>query len=162
MSETLYGLLIALVLLAAYRLRDEPTAWRAVALGAVIGLAALTRAEALLLLPLLLLPRWRWFLVACLATAVVVLPWTVRDWAAFDQPVLISTNDGITIAGSNCPASYHGRELGSFTTSCIAPVRFPDNEARQAAEYRSDATSYASDHAGRAPVVVAVRVLRLW
>ena len=161
MSETLYGLLIAAVLLLAYRLRDEPSAWRAVALGAVIGLAALTRAEALLL-PLLLFARWRWFAIACLATALVVLPWSVRNWSAFDRPVLISTNDGVTLAGSNCGATYHGRDLGSFTTSCIEPVRFPDNEARQAAVYRSDAASYAGDHVGRVPVVVAVRVLRLW
>jgi 4-amino-4-deoxy-L-arabinose transferase-like glycosyltransferase len=162
MSETLYGLLIALVLLAAYRLRDEPSAWRAVALGVAVGLAALTRPEALLLLPLLLVPRWRWLAVACLATALVVLPWTIRNWSVFDRPVLISTNDGVTLAGSNCRPAYHGRDLGSFTTSCIEPVSHPDNEARQAAIYRSDAVSYGGDNLGRVPVVVAVRVLRLW
>jgi 4-amino-4-deoxy-L-arabinose transferase-like glycosyltransferase len=162
MSETLYGLLIAFVLLLAYRLRDEPSAWRAVALGAAIGLATLTRPEALLLLPLLLFARWRWLAIACLATALVVLPWTIRNWAAFDRRVLISTNDGVTLAGSNCPATYHGRDTGSFTTTCIARARFPGNEARQAAVYRSDAASYAGDHIGRVPVVVAVRVLRLW
>src|SRR4051812_2356552 len=128
MSETLYGLLIAAVLLAAYRLRDEPTAWRAIALGALIGLAALTRPEALLLLPLLLLARWRWLAVAGVAAAVVVMPWTVRNWIAFDRPVLISTNDGVTLAGANCATTYHGRDLGSFTTSCIPPPRFPDDE----------------------------------
>jgi len=162
MSETLYGLLIALAILAAYRLRDEPSARRAVVLGGVIGLAALTRPEALLLLPLVTLPRWRWFGLACVAAALVVLPWTVRNWSAFDRPVLISTNDGVTLAGANCGATYHGRDLGSFNASCIGPVRYPGNEARQAAVYRSDAASYAGDHPGREPVVVAVRVLRLW
>jgi 4-amino-4-deoxy-L-arabinose transferase-like glycosyltransferase len=162
MSETLYGPLIALALLAAYRMRDEPSARRAIALGLVIGLAALTRPEALLLLPLLALPRWRWFAVACVAAAVVVLPWTARNWSAFDRFVLVSTNDGTTLAGSNCAATYHGRDLGSFDTSCIRPVRFPSNEAHQAAVYRSDGVSYAGDHAGRVPLVVAVRVLRLW
>jgi 4-amino-4-deoxy-L-arabinose transferase-like glycosyltransferase len=162
MSETLYGPLIALALLAAYRLRDEPGARRAAVLGVVIGLAALTRPEALLLLPLLALPRWRWFAVACVAAAILVLPWTVRNWSAFDRPVLISTNDGTTLAGANCPTTYHGRDLGSFDSGCIAPVRFPSNEARQAADYRSDAASYAGDHAGRVPLVVAVRVLRVW
>jgi 4-amino-4-deoxy-L-arabinose transferase-like glycosyltransferase len=164
MSETLYGLLIALVLLLAYRLRDEPTLRRAIALGAVIGLAALTRAEALLLLALLApaVGRLRLFAVTCLAALVVLAPWTIRNWTTFDRPVLISTNDGVTLAGANCSATYHGRDLGSFDTGCIPPVRFPSNEARQAAEYRSDAASYAGDHAGRVPVVVAVRVLRLW
>ena len=60
MSETLYGALIALSLLAAYRLLDAPSAGRAVVLGAVSALAALTRGEALLLLPLVLIPVvWR-------------------------------------------------------------------------------------------------------
>jgi 4-amino-4-deoxy-L-arabinose transferase-like glycosyltransferase len=166
MSETLYALLIGLALIAAYRFHDEPSAGRAALLGVAIGLAALTRAESLLLLPLLALPaawrRWRLLGVVCLATVVVVAPWTVRNWTAFDRPVLISTNDGATLAGANCPATYHGRDLGSFSTGCIGPVRFPRNEAEQAARYRSDAASYAGDHIGRVPVVVAVRVLRLW
>ena len=68
----------------------------------------------------------------------------------------------MTLAGPNCDTTYHGRDLGSFDSSCIGPVRFPSNEAQQAAAYRSDAASYAGDHLGRVPVVVAVRVLRLW
>jgi len=43
MSETLYGALIAATLLAAYRLLDRPGARRALLLGALVGLAALTR-----------------------------------------------------------------------------------------------------------------------
>src|SRR5205807_3574540 len=57
MSETLYGLLIAAALLVALRLLDrEPGLPLAAALGALVGLATLTRAEALLLLPLLAWP----------------------------------------------------------------------------------------------------------
>src|SRR3954447_25450291 len=44
-SESLYLPLIVLVLLLAYRFHDEPSWRRAGALGAVIGLAALTRSE---------------------------------------------------------------------------------------------------------------------
>ena len=51
MSETLYGPLIAIVLLAAWRLLDHPGAWIALGTGAAIALAALTRSEALLLVP---------------------------------------------------------------------------------------------------------------
>jgi 4-amino-4-deoxy-L-arabinose transferase-like glycosyltransferase len=166
MSETLYSLLIGLALIAAYWVRDDPGWRRAAVLGVVIGLAALTRAEALLLLPLLALPaawrRWRLLGAVVLATVVVVAPWTVRNWTTFDRPVLISTNDGVTLAGSNCAATYHGRDLGSFDTGCIGPARFPANEARQAAQYRSDATSYAGDHLGRVPVVIGARILRVW
>src|SRR3954449_2909879 len=56
MSESLYGLLIAWALFAALRLRERRTTRRALALGAAIGLAALTRQEALLLVPFLALP----------------------------------------------------------------------------------------------------------
>jgi 4-amino-4-deoxy-L-arabinose transferase-like glycosyltransferase len=172
MSETLYALVIALLLIASYRLYDEPGARRAALLGLAIGLAALTRAEALLLLALLALPlAWRVPTArlqlrllgsACLVAVLVVAPWTVRNWSTFDRPVLISTNDGVTLAGANCAATYHGRDIGSFTTSCIAPPSFPGDEARQAGRYRSDGFSYAGDHLGRVPIVVAVRVLRLW
>src|SRR5207244_898022 len=57
MSETLYGLLIAGTLLVSLRMLDgPPRPVLAAALGALIGLAALTRAEALVLLPLLAWP----------------------------------------------------------------------------------------------------------
>jgi 4-amino-4-deoxy-L-arabinose transferase-like glycosyltransferase len=172
MSETPYALLIALGLIAAYRLYDEPTARRAAVLGLAIGLAALTRAEALLLLALLALPlawgartvraRLQVLGAAGAVALLVVAPWAVRNWSTFDRPVLTSTNDGVTLAGANCPASYHGRDIGSFTTSCIAPPSPSLDEAEQAARYRSDGLSYAADHAERVPVVVAVRLLRLW
>src|SRR4051794_8073601 len=56
MSESLYGMLIAGCLLTALHLRDHRTIRNAATLGALIALAALTRSEALLLLPLIGLP----------------------------------------------------------------------------------------------------------
>ena len=56
LSESLYGLLVALCLLTAYRLMDPPSAGQAASLGALLGLTILTRGEALLLVPLLLAP----------------------------------------------------------------------------------------------------------
>src|SRR4029078_10552721 len=65
MSETLYGLLTAACLLAAYWLYDKPGLGRGAVLGVLVALAALTRGEALLLLPLLLIPlAWRHELAA--------------------------------------------------------------------------------------------------
>jgi len=43
MSETLYGFFLLATLLAAVRMRERPTPWRAAAVGALLGLAALTR-----------------------------------------------------------------------------------------------------------------------
>ncbi len=166
LSESLYGLLIALALIAAYRVVDRPTAGRAAVLGALVALAALTRSEALGLALLLVLPvawraRWRGVLAAALAGAVVLTPWLVRNWAAFDRPVLISNNSGSLLAGANCDATYHGRFTGLWRLDCI-PAGATGNEAERAATYRSDGIDYARDHAGRVPAVAAVRVLRTW
>jgi 4-amino-4-deoxy-L-arabinose transferase-like glycosyltransferase len=166
MSETLYGLWVALALLLTLRLREDPTALRAAALGATIGLAALTRGEGLLLLPLLAAPavwgRWRAGAAVLAATALVLAPWTIRNVTTFDRPVLISTNDATVLTGANCHDTYHGRDLGFWRTECRAPVTEED-EAEQSARWRSDGLEYAGDHAGRlVAVVVPVRVARTW
>jgi 4-amino-4-deoxy-L-arabinose transferase-like glycosyltransferase len=169
MSEGLYSLLIAAALLLALRLRDRGDARSAAALGVVVGLAALTRSEALALIALLVLPvaltrpagRLRLAAVAVLATLLVIAPWSARNWAEFGRPVLISTNDGTLLAGANCDITYHGEDLGFWNIECISE-RSIDNEARQEARWRSEGLEYASGHAGRLPVVLVVRVLRTW
>jgi 4-amino-4-deoxy-L-arabinose transferase-like glycosyltransferase len=167
MSESLYVVLVGLGLLAAMRLVAAPTAPRAAALGAVVALAALTRSEALLLLPLVLLgllrspPGRRAAAIAVAAFAVVLTPWTVRTWSAFDQPVAISTNSGSAIGGANCRETYYGDQLGGWRPECL-PDRGRGNEAEHMARLRRDGVRYARDHAGRLPTVLAVRLARVW
>jgi 4-amino-4-deoxy-L-arabinose transferase-like glycosyltransferase len=174
LSESLYGVFIAASLLLAYRLTDKPTVGRAVALGAAVGAAALTREEALLLVVLLFLPLAgipsgffrrrvppRMVGVAFLATVVVVLPWVIRNTTAFNRPVSITTGSGAVLAGANCPATYHGKYVGFWQIDCIPP-RGPGNEAVYAARWRKKGTTYAENHVGRLAVVEVVRVLRTW
>jgi 4-amino-4-deoxy-L-arabinose transferase-like glycosyltransferase len=169
MSEGLYSLLIAAALLMAFRLRERGDVRSAAGLGALIALAGLTRSEALALLPLLALPialtrpagRWRLAGVALLAAALVIAPWTIRNWAEFERPVLISTNDGTLLAGANCERTYHGRDVGFWNIECISE-RSIANEAKQEARWRSEGLTYAEDHASRLPAVLAVRLLRTW
>jgi 4-amino-4-deoxy-L-arabinose transferase-like glycosyltransferase len=162
-SESLYLPLIALVLLLAYRLRDKP-GWRSAALlGGAIGLAALTRSEALLLVPLLL--PWRRPKLAAAVVAgcfVVVAPWLARNWITFDQPTAISTNEGGLLAGANCPAAYYGDRIGAWSCFPVNDRAWGTNEAVISGHQRRRALEYASDHAGRVPAVVGVRVLRVW
>ena len=172
-SESLYAPLIALGLLAAYRLVDRPSAGRAAVLGALLGLAALTRSEAVLLLALILvvaarrLPggmRLRAAAVALVATAVVLAPWVVRNWAEFNRP-LLSTNSGSLVYGANCHAAYYSRLIGTWPCYPRLAVTPGRNEADVSSTLRSQGADYASDHAGRVPAVVAVRLLRtfdLW
>lgn len=162
-SESLYLPLIALVLLLAYRLADAPSWRRAALLGAAIGLAALTRSEALLLLPLLLfaVPRGR-RLVVVAGCLVVVSPWLARNWITFNQPTGISTNEGGLFAGANCHSAYYTPLIGTWACFPENDPAWGENEAVISGHLRSQALDYASDHAGRVPAVVGVRVLRVW
>jgi 4-amino-4-deoxy-L-arabinose transferase-like glycosyltransferase len=175
MSETLYGMLIAAALLAALRMRDRPSVLLAGGLGVAIGLAALTRAEGLLFLLLLALPacfaaraalgtRGTAIAVAaaCLGAALVIAPWTIRNWSAFDQPVLISVNDSTVLAGANCDQAYSGPDTGFWILGCLAPRTPGGNEAEQGEVWRRQGTDYLGDHLSELPRVAAIRVLRTW
>jgi hypothetical protein len=146
---------------------ESPTAGRAALLGAAVALAALTRSEALLMLPLLVLPLLRTraglraAAVSAVALVVVLTPWSVHTWSTFDQPVAISTNAGSAIGGANCRQTYFGDQLGGWRPQCL-PDRGRGNEAEHMAGLRRDGLRYARHHAGRLPVVLAVRLARVW
>jgi 4-amino-4-deoxy-L-arabinose transferase-like glycosyltransferase len=158
-SESLYLPLIALVLLLAYERRFV---W----LGVALGLAALTRSEALLLVPLLVFalppPRLRPALLVIAACFVVIAPWLARNWITFDQPTGISTNEGGLFAGANCHSAYYTPLIGTWACFPKNDPAWGENEAVISGHLRQRAIDYATDHAGRVPAVVGVRVLRVW
>jgi 4-amino-4-deoxy-L-arabinose transferase-like glycosyltransferase len=164
MSESLYGALIGGSLLAAMWLRDRPSPARAATLGALIGLATLTRGEAFVLLGLLLLavvrrPGGVRASIAAVAAMIVVLtPWTVRNWVTFDRFVLISTDSGAVVGGANCAPTYSGSNIGGWSILCDRD--YPGNEAEETDRQRRDGTRYALHHVGRWPKVVVARLLR--
>lgn len=169
MSEPLYGLLLVGALLLAARLRERPSPARAAALGAALGLATLTRGEAIALLALLAVPllwrRWRALAVAVAACALTIAPWTVRNLATFDEPVLISVNANTVWIGANCPETYAGPLKGHWSFGCFTPMRPGEDEAEWSVRQRAQGLEYARDHAGDLPGVVIARVARtleLW
>ena len=136
-----------------------------------IGLATLTRSEALLLVPILVVPlAWRArgagvvriAAVACLGTALLVVPWTVRNYTVFHQVVLISTNEGSVWAGANCDSTYYGPGIGTWNVGCLPPRDFHQNEAQDSDANRRKGFDYAEAHASRLSLVVPVRILRTW
>jgi 4-amino-4-deoxy-L-arabinose transferase-like glycosyltransferase len=169
MAESLYGLLVATGLLFALRLHERGDLASAVGLGAAIGLAALTRSEALGLIPLLAWPlalrvrgrRPALFAATTLACVAVLLPWSIRNWSAFDAPLTISHNDATVLAGANCDKTYSGVDLGGWRFDCLSPRR-TFAEGKQADTWREEGVDYIRDHAGELPKVVAVRLLRSW
>jgi hypothetical protein len=171
-SESLYALLVALALLAAYRLHDAPGWRRAAILGVVIGLAALTRSEALVLVVLLGVPavwvagapraRLKLLAVVVAGCLVLVLPWLARNWIAFDRPTAISTNEGGLLLGANCDRAYHGKFIGTWACFPNPPKSWGNNESEISERFRKQAFDYIGDHAGRVPAVAGVRLLRTW
>jgi 4-amino-4-deoxy-L-arabinose transferase-like glycosyltransferase len=174
MAETLATLAVALAILLAYRLIRTPTWANAAWLGAACGLAMLARAELGLLLPLMVLPvalflrafpvtrQLALFLVACVAAGLVVSPWLIANLTRFDEPVLFSTNDGLTLCGANRHNTYYGQGTGLWALDCaLYPVPKGDRSV-VSDTLRHDGLQYMRDHLSRLPVVMAVRVARVW
>jgi 4-amino-4-deoxy-L-arabinose transferase-like glycosyltransferase len=171
LSEPLYGVLVGALMLLSYRFTDRPTSGRAFGLGLVVGLAALTREEALWFIPVLLVPlawragpqRLRLALFAVLGAVAVVAPWTVRNYAAFHRFVPVA-NSGAVIAGANNECAYYGSHIGSWQGGCAkvpgATVFTP--EVLYSSRQTSEGTDYARQHALRAVLVAGVRLLRIW
>jgi hypothetical protein len=177
LSESLLAVFVALILLTADTAAQQPSRRHGVWLGVVIGLAALTRGEQLLLVPLLMWPlmlrgaeAWRERLtratVATLATLVVVMPWVGWNLTRFEHPVFISTDLGGTIFNTNCDRVWHGEFIGwwTFFPSCPGDAdlgQAPDESTRDL-RMRALGLRYVRAHILHAPVVVAARVGREW
>ncbi|MBN1527414.1 MAG: glycosyltransferase family 39 protein [Thermoleophilaceae bacterium] len=168
MTESMYGFLATSSLVLAYRLLDAPGARRALALGAVVALASLARGEGLILLPLLLVPfvrmgrdGWRAAALACVAFALVLAPWAIRNYSVFDRPVPVATEGGETLAGANCDETYYGPRPGTWSAECAA-FEPGDNEAEALDKLGHEGVRYAVDHAGRVPAILAIRFARTW
>ncbi|MET0143690.1 MAG: glycosyltransferase family 39 protein [Ilumatobacteraceae bacterium] len=173
MSESLALLLVSLALLLALDFDRHPGPGRAIALGALVGLGALTRSEIVVFaVGFAALAWWRTAgrprpqraLLAILvlgATAVTLLPWTIYNVARFDRTVLLSTNDGTTLLGANCDSTYYV-DIGGWDISCLAPVPTDDtvDASVRSLARRDIAVDYIGDHLGRLPIVVAARVGR--
>jgi hypothetical protein len=174
-AEGLFALLISGIVLASYRFLARPSPRIAVVLGVAIGLAILTRAEAVLLIPVLVVPlvlvvkgltsrqQVARLAVIVLASAAIVGPWVVRNLLTFERPVTLSTGDA-ALAGANCRSTYHGRLIGLwvFGGSCFPAKEPPGDESVSAAAQRDQGLSYIQHHLARAPLVAVVRVARVW
>jgi 4-amino-4-deoxy-L-arabinose transferase-like glycosyltransferase len=103
-TESLFLFLLSAVLFVFYQGGKEPSALRCFSLGVLTGLAALCRPNGLMLVPAIGLAMWltmrsrgqalRRVIVLGLAVAMVVLPWTYRNYRLYHKFVLISTNGG--------------------------------------------------------------------
>ncbi len=180
MSESVAALMVTGALLVAVSIpRGRHQSVRGLWCGALVGFAALTRSELLLLAPLIAVAIWvpderrtdgsdpsrkvlRTPLLVVVAALVVVSPWVVRNLLSFERPVVMTTNDGATLLGANCADSYAGADIGGWSLFCVLDAGGrPDEEPSMRSErYRSLAVDHVTDHRGRVPLVVAARIGR--
>jgi 4-amino-4-deoxy-L-arabinose transferase-like glycosyltransferase len=172
MSESLAVLIVAGALVIALDFDRRPGVWRAVALGLLVGLGALTRTEIILFaIGFAALAWWRSAghprrvlmpVLILAATVVTIAPWVIYNLARFDEPVLLTTNGERTLLGANCDLTYYD-DVGAWNIRCLSavPVAEGEDPSVGAGQRRHVALDYASEHLDRVPVVVAARVGRL-
>ena len=175
MSETLYVPLAVGCVLAVYRAMDRPTAWRWAFVGLLGGLSILTRGDGVVLLLLLVVPA-AWFgvhdtwrrrlllaVVPVVVAGLVVAPWVIRNQQQLGVATVSTLQTGTALAGSNCPDTYYGGGIGSWSLPCTERAdRDTVSEVAYNDELQRDAASYIRHHASRLIVVVPVRILRQW
>jgi 4-amino-4-deoxy-L-arabinose transferase-like glycosyltransferase len=183
LSETMSIFMVSVTLWSAYRFWDIPNWRRAAWLGLFSGLAALSRPELILMLPLLLLPlaalvkavplrrKAGWLAVGGATALATLAPWVAFNLSRFDEPVYISTNFGSAMAAANCDSTYYGDLIGYKDYECAdetfraAAARTPDWDQLDGSErerrVRREVFRYMGDHADRVPLVMAARVGRV-
>jgi 4-amino-4-deoxy-L-arabinose transferase-like glycosyltransferase len=187
MSESIYLVIVPTMLLFALRCIDRPNRWDFAVLGVLIGVATLTRSEAVDFVLLLGVPvvvfaagRWRERGVLGLALlagmALVIGPWLVRNDIEMGS-LTLSTNGGLTLSGSYSPATLSPKspEYGGFDNNNqfgLAAAIFtygkpPGHASHWTERTLSDAmgkvaTAYARQHLRDLPGVVLAREGRVW
>jgi 4-amino-4-deoxy-L-arabinose transferase-like glycosyltransferase len=112
MTESFYITAILWFFLLAIRMSQSAriTWWHWLLFGFALGVTILLRQVFLMFTPFLLL--WLWFsarpnplkfAIPLLVVAIMILPWTIRNYLAFDYFVLLNTNSGYAFYWGNHP-----------------------------------------------------------
>ncbi len=132
MSEPLAVMAVLALLLVSLEWHDRSKTGRSVRFitplfGLLIGLAALARAELLLLGVVLAFlcfasKNWRRFLeslfIAGAMAALTISPWVAYNLSRFDETVLLSNGAQITFAATNCDETYGGQFQAYWQMDC--------------------------------------------
>ena len=179
MSETIAIFFAFLTSLIGLRFWRRPTFANAVWLGVVGALAALSRIELILFLPIvgaaaLLRSSLPWparlgrFAVVGVVAVAVLSPWVIRNNIVMNKTVTISDGSGTVLVQANCDATYYGPNIGSWSMPCGDPWPYsPEggllDESERDAVVSQRGTEYMSQHKTRLVTVVApARVARMW
>ena len=158
--EELFVLLFvaALWVILAFPIAERGRWVPVAAFGALVAVATLARGQGAALIPIALLywlmragwrPALRSTAVALLAAAVVIAPWTIRNWVELDAFVPIATNSGAALRAGHAPDSTGTTK---WTKDYIngfymwQSLYRPDWEVQGYREYTRRAIEYAFTH----------------
>ncbi len=187
MSESLYLVIIPAMLLFALRCLDRPNPWDFLALGLLVGVATLTRSEAVdfvvllgVVVVVLATRAWRDRVVLAVVflagVGLFLVPWVVRNDIQMGS-LTLSTNEGLTLSGSYSAdtLSPSGPNYGGFSNdtqfgaaAILVKYGTPPDHAKHWTETTlsnalgSGAITYARAHLSEMPGVVLAREGRVW
>ncbi len=160
MTEPFYIGAILGAFVLALEIAERPAWGKPLALGLVVGVAVLLRQVFLLFVPFLLgwvlwaagkrLRPWALLLVL-LVVALLIAPWTIRNYLAFGRFVLLNTNAGFTFYWANHPihGTYSALLEGNAYQDLIPPELRSLNEAALDAELLHRGVEFVRADPGR-------------
>ncbi len=179
LTENLFLPLLLLSLLQAERVASQPHPRQAFLLGALVGLGALARAMFLLFVPVLMvwgLARWgarsavSYRVMACVAAgcALVLLPWTVRNWVVLRTFAPVQSNGALVFWAGNNPHADGGLVWPTRRT-WSGPVPPDDgrygwralNVSEENRLYLQEALRWIRDHPAAYAHLLGLKLLRL-
>ncbi|MEZ5143606.1 MAG: glycosyltransferase family 39 protein [Acidimicrobiales bacterium] len=180
LSESIYIPIVAVLIASAYRFHRRPGWGSAVAFGAMIGLAGLTRGEGFMIIAFTLVPllvgmrQLTWARRAALgatvvgATLVLLVPWVAYNLSRFAEPVTITSGTGMVILHGSCEDAFSGEGYGYYSLTCAKnlpsattdPSMILEDEADLVA--RDQASAFLQDNWSRFPGVALARAGRMW
>ena len=181
LSESSAILAVSSLLAVALWVRDAVSAGTAkrlhyIALGLVIGIGALARAELLLLGAIVgvfavagggFAKSFKALVIPGLVALLVITPWVGYNLSRFNEPVFLSDGAGITLANSNCDATYSGLLVAYWYLTCVTDPTtefVSDHPNADRSELTKHLTSvgrtYIKDHLSEFPRIMLQRVGR--
>ncbi len=170
------ALLIALLLLID-RAFERPTLSRFIGAGVLFGAACLSKSLYLVFLPVIFAwAAWRWGTKGlskplgafAVAAALVILPWTARNWIVLGEPVLISSNGGWNLyVGANPHASGSTHALGGVPMPETVPESLRArlltlDDLGKDRLFREQAIAWIQENPGEYLSLVPAKLRALW
>ena len=177
----LAALFCTLTLLLTIRLYEHMSRWRAVALGVVVGVGALSRGTIVIFLPIAGL--WllfvtasgrraeavRTMLLACVVAAAIIAPWTIRGTLLHGRFVFLLTTDAEDFwRGNNPYATGHSyvdanrTVLTSIPREELADLQRQPDELAQARWFSERARAFVRDNPGAFVRLTFRKLFQFW